>query len=64
MNQLLFGAQSQMLSCVLIPLYHTRDIGLLALGSKSADRFNPHMGTMFLDQLGELVSFKLKNYLA
>ena len=63
LNQLLFGEHSQVLSCVLIPLYHTRDIGLLALGSKSVDRFNPQMGTMFLDQLGELVSFKLKNHL-
>ncbi|MDJ0834123.1 MAG: DUF484 family protein [Gammaproteobacteria bacterium] len=63
MDQVFFGIHNQMQSCVLIPLYHTNDIGLLALGSKSKERFNPHKGTMFLDQLGELISHKLKNYL-
>ncbi len=63
LDKALFGEQHQMQSCVLIPLYHTNDIGLLALGSKSKERFNPHKGTMFLDQLGELISHKLKHYL-
>lgn len=63
-HKLLFADQSQMASCVLIPLYHTSDIGLLMLGSKNKDRFTHGMGTVFLKQLGELISSKLKNYLA
>lgn len=59
-----FGNQTQMESCVMIPLYHTRDFGLLVLGSKSKDRFTKGMGTVFLSQLGELISSKLKNYLS
>jgi len=48
---------------VLIPIYHTNDIGLLILGSKSKDRFVEGMGTVFLAQLAELVSSKLKIYI-
>lgn len=59
----LFGEQPQLLSCALIPLYHTSNMGFLILGSKSRDRFVDGMGTVFLNQLGELVSIKLKNYL-
>ena len=58
-----FADQKQIASCVLIPLYHTRDFGLLVLGSKSKDRFSNGMGTVFLSQLGELISGKIKNYL-
>lgn len=61
---LLFGQQIQITSCVLIPLYHTDDIGLLALGSKSKERFNSAMGTLFLNQLGDLVSSKLQHFLS
>ncbi len=64
LGKLLLGEHHQMASCVLIPLYHTRDIGLLILGSKSKDRFHDGMGTVFLNQLGELISAKLKNYLS
>ncbi len=59
-----FTAQLQIVSCVLIPLYHTRDFGLLVLGSKGAGRFNQGMGTVFLGQLGELISTKLKYHLS
>jgi uncharacterized protein YigA (DUF484 family) len=60
----LFGDRNQMASCVLIPLYHTHDIGLLMLGSKSNDRFRNGMGTVFLSQLGELISGKLRHSLS
>ena len=50
-------------SSAIIPLYHARDLGLLCLGSVSADRFGLTMGTIFLQQLGELVSNRLKNLL-
>ncbi len=63
MRKLLLGEQGQLSSCALIPLYHTSDIGLLILGSKSKDRFVDGMGTVFLTQLGELISSKLNSYL-
>jgi uncharacterized protein YigA (DUF484 family) len=59
-NRELFGADIHIGSSALIPLYHTRDMGLLCLGSASADRFSLSMGTIFLQQLGELVSNRLK----
>ena len=63
LRKLLLNDQRQLASCALIPLYHTRDIGLLVLGSKSKDRFVDGMGTVFLSQLGELISSKLRSYL-
>jgi hypothetical protein len=63
LHRLLLGDQNQLSSSVLIPLYHTRDIGLLILASKSRDRFVDGMGTVFLSQLGELVSSKIKLFL-
>ncbi|MCP4074941.1 MAG: DUF484 family protein [Gammaproteobacteria bacterium] len=62
-RKLLLDDQKQLASSVLIPIYHTNDIGLLILGSKSKDRFVEGMGTVFLAQLAELVSSKLKIYI-
>ena len=59
----LFGDDMRIASCAFIPLYHTRDLGLLCLGSISSERFGPTMGTIFLQHLGELVSNRLKNLL-
>jgi len=59
----LFGPDIRIASCAYIPLYHARDLGLLCLGSVSAERFGPSMGTIFLQHLGELVSNRLKNLL-
>lgn len=60
----LFGENSaEVKSAVLIPLYEARAIGVLALGSRNPDRFHPGMGTMFLTQLGELVSRALSLHL-
>jgi len=63
-NQALFGTDIRIGSSALIPLYHTSNFGLLCLGSVSASRFGRAMGTIFLQQLGELVSNRLKNLLA
>jgi len=63
LNRHLFGSEVQIGSCAFIPLYHARNLGLLCLGSISADRFGLTMGTIFLQQLGELVSNRLKNML-
>ena len=60
-NQALFGADIRIGSSALIPLYHAGNLGLLCLGSVSAERFGRTMGTIFLQQLGELVSNRLKN---
>lgn len=62
-NHELFGADIRIGSSALIPLYHTKDLGLLCLGSSSTDRFGLSMGTIFLQQLGELVSSRLKTLL-
>jgi len=62
-NRELFGPDIRIGSSAFIPLYHTGDLGLLCLGSVSADRFGQSMGTIFLQQLGELVSNRLKNLL-
>jgi uncharacterized protein YigA (DUF484 family) len=62
-NQALFGPEIRIASSALIPLYHAGDLGLLCLGSVSAERFGETMGTIFLQQLGELVSNRLKNLL-
>ncbi len=62
-NHELFGPDISIGSSAMIPLYHTRDLGLLCLGSISPDRFGLSMGTIFLQQLGELVSNRLKNLL-
>ncbi len=59
----LFGPDLRIGSSALIPLYHTGNLGLLCLGSVSTDRFGLTMGTIFLQQLGELVSSRLKNLL-
>jgi len=62
-NRALFGDEIKVESSALIPLYHTADIGLLCLGSVSKDRFNKDMGTIFLEQLGELVSSRIQGLL-
>ena len=62
-NHQLFGPDIHIGSSALIPLYHAGDLGLLCLGSVNADRFGVSMGTIFLQQLGELVSTRLKSLL-
>ncbi len=62
-NAALFGADLNIKSCAIIPLYHASDLGLLCLGSASKERFTQKMGTIFLQQLGELVSARLQGLL-
>lgn len=50
-------------SAVLIPLFDTEPLGVLALGSRDAVRFHPSMGTLFLGYLGELVGAAVSNRL-
>ncbi|MEE9343272.1 MAG: DUF484 family protein [Gammaproteobacteria bacterium] len=49
-------AAGDIASAAIIPLGSNASAGLLAIGSRDADRFNPGMGTLFLTQLGEIFS--------
>ncbi len=62
-NRELFGEDVNIGSSAIIPLFHTGDLGLLCLGSVSDKRFNKSMGTIFLQQLGELVSIRVHGLL-
>lgn len=56
-NAFLFGEQADTIESVAFtPLYTTSLIGFLALGSHDIARFHQGMGTLFLRQLGELVT--------
>lgn len=53
----LFGHNnSELGSAALIPLGDHASVGLLAIGSRDENHFNPAMGTDFLARIGELVS--------
>lgn len=62
-NRALFGDNVSIGSSAIIPLFHAGDLGLLCLGSVSDTRFNRSMGTIFLEQLGELVSIRVQGLL-
>lgn len=62
-NHGLFGDTVNIASSAIIPLFQTDDFGLLCLGSANEARFNPSMGTLFLEQLGELVSIRVQDAL-
>lgn len=47
---------SEVASGALLPLGDRERFGVLAIGSRDAQRFHPGMGTIFLRQLGEIVS--------
>lgn len=56
-NEYLFGEHAaEVESVAFVPLYTTHPIGFLALGSHDIARFHQGMGTLFLSQLGELVT--------
>lgn len=63
--QLLFGEDSAEIgSCAVIPLRaaHTggKRLGLLAVGSDDRQRFHSSMGTVFISQMGDLISCALE----
>ncbi|ORU90933.1 MAG: hypothetical protein A6F71_08295 [Cycloclasticus sp. symbiont of Poecilosclerida sp. M] len=58
----LFGDQAEkVLSTALIPLKVANKNGILAIGSKDANRFHPSMGGLFLSHLGVLVAKRLES---
>lgn len=57
----LFGSQAaETGSVALVPITGERTMGILAIGSRDADRFHPGKGTDFLRRLGEVVSRTLQ----
>jgi uncharacterized protein YigA (DUF484 family) len=61
----LFTEQAAALeSAAVVPLGDTGQGGLLAIGSREVNRFNPCMGTLFLSHLGELVACLLQSRLS
>ena len=55
-QQFLFGDYAEhVASAALVPLGKNADAGMLAIGSKDPDHFNPAMGTEFLDRIGGLL---------
>jgi uncharacterized protein YigA (DUF484 family) len=51
-------------SIALLPLGQNPCFGVLAIGSRDAQRFHPGMGTIFLRQLGDIVSRVLTPHIA
>ncbi len=61
--EFLFGDQAAAIeSCAVIPLGDRASAGLLSIGSREVNRFNPCMGTLFLSHLGELVAGLLARF--
>lgn len=55
--ELMFGARAtEIASAALLPLGEPERFGVLAIGSSDPQRFHPGMGTMFLRNLGEIVT--------
>ncbi len=55
----LFSQDKNIKSMAVIPLYGVKEYGTLLLGSADKTRFSEEKGTVFLAQLGELVSSRL-----
>ena len=53
-------AESPVLSAAIVPLEKEKSLGLLALGSKDAERFAPRQGKLFLEMTAELVAAALR----
>ncbi len=60
----LFGERADSIkSAVLIPLGRHAGLGMLAIGSTDPNRYHPGMGTVFLKQMGALISTVLRCHL-
>lgn len=56
----LFGSEApDVMSFALVPLQHAGLKGVLAIGSRSASRFDAGMGHLFLNQMGDIVAARL-----
>jgi uncharacterized protein YigA (DUF484 family) len=56
-SSLLFPkAEHPMGSAAIVPLEKEKNLGMIALGSRDAERFQPRQGKLFLEMTAELVS--------
>lgn len=53
-------AEVPVLSAAIVPLEKEKNLGLLALGSREADRFLPRQGKLFLEMTADLVAAALR----
>ncbi|MES2885302.1 MAG: DUF484 family protein [Pseudomonadota bacterium] len=53
-------AEAPVLSAAIVPLEKEKSLGMLALGSKNAERFLPRQGKLFLEMTAELVAAALR----
>jgi len=60
----LFGKENNINSMAVIPLFGVKEYGTLLLGSSDKTRFSEDKGTVFLTQLGDLVSSRLVSLLS
>ena len=58
-----FESPEALASFAYLPLRTAQTFGLLALGSESAERFHPGMGTLYLTRLSELASVAAARFL-
>ena len=60
-SKLLFGKAERLpQSAAIIPLEKEKNLGMLALGSRDVDRFQPRQGKMFLELTAELMAAALR----
>lgn len=58
--RVLFGFQAnEVKSCAIVPMLFTELEGLLAIGSRDANRFHASMGHLFLTQMSEVIATRL-----
>ncbi|TAM23788.1 MAG: DUF484 family protein, partial [Nevskiaceae bacterium] len=53
-------AEQPILSAAIVPLEKEKNLGLVALGSREAERFLPRQGKLFLEMTAELVAAALR----
>lgn len=55
--QFLFGHEGELvMSCAVVPVQHERPLGLLAIGSSSAEHFKSSMDTLFISFVGDVLA--------
>lgn len=57
------GFASQVKSCAIVPILHSKLTALLLIGSRDENRFHYSMGNLFLTQLSEIVGTRLATLL-
>lgn len=64
-GRLLFPkAEGPILSAAVVPMERDKNLGMIALGSRDAERFQPRQGKLFLEMTAELVAAAVRARLA